>query len=121
MTGNRESGDAGMDEETLKLIQDRIALIEQTTLQTMRRLAALESLLVRKGLVTNGEIDVPVKDLEATISIHGVFDERRRALSRFNELIDKKVAGKPLSPEELKEAVRLSQMFREEGDDTPTT
>jgi hypothetical protein len=121
MTGNGESGDAGMDEETLKLIQGRIARIEQTTLQTMRRLAALESLLVRKGLITNGEIDVPVKDLEATISIHGVFDERRRALSRFNELIDKKVAGKPLSPEELKEAVRLSQMFREEGDDTPTT
>ena len=119
MTGNRESRDAGMDEETFKLIQGCIARIEQTTLQTMRRLAALELLLVRKGLVTNGEIKVSMTDLEATTAVAEVFDERHRALARFNELIDKKVAGKPLSPEELKEAVRLSQRFREEGDDTP--
>jgi len=108
-----------MDEEILKLLHGRIARIEQTTLQTMRRLAALESLLVRKGLVANGEIEVPVKDLEAIIGVHEVLDERHRALARFNELIDKKMAGKPLSPEELREAVRLSQRFREEGDDTP--
>ena len=108
-----------MDEETFKLIQGCIARIEQTTLQTMRRLAALELLLVRKGLVTNGEIKVSMKDLEATTAVDEVFDERHRALARFNELIDKKIAGKPLSSEELKEAVRLSQRFREEGDDTP--
>jgi hypothetical protein len=115
----REDREAGMDEETLKLLHGRIARIEQTTLQTMRRLAALELLLVRKGLVTNGEIKVPMKDLEATTAVDEVFDERHRALARFNELIDKKIAGKPLSSEELKEAVRLSQRFREEGDDTP--
>jgi len=108
-----------MDEEILKALHGRIARIEQTTLQTMRRLAALESLMVRKGLVTNGEIKVPVKDFEATIAGNEVFDDRHRALTRFNKLIDKKVAGEPLSPEELKEAVRLLQMFREEGDDTP--
>ena len=108
-----------MDEETLKLLHGRIARIEQTTLQTMRRLAALELLLVRKGLVTNGEIKVSMKDLEATTAHDEVFNERHRALARFNELIDKKIAG-PLSPEELKEAVRLLQRFREEGDDTPT-
>jgi len=110
-----------MDEEILKLLHGRIARIEQTTLQTTRRLAALESLMVRKGLVTNGEIKVSVKDLEATTAVNEVFDERHRALARFNELIDKKIAGKPLSPEELREAVRLSQRFREEEDDTPTT
>ena len=121
MRGDRQGEDreAGMDEETLKLLHGRIARIEQTTLQTMRRLAALELLLVRKGLVTNGEIKDSMKDLEATTAVAEVFDERHRALARFNELIDKKIAGKPLSPEELREAVRLSQRFREEGDDTP--
>ena len=83
MTGNRESGDAGMDEETFKLIQGCIARIEQTTLQTMRRLAALESLLVRKGLVTNGEIKVSMKDLEATTAVDEVFDERHRGAGPF--------------------------------------
>jgi len=117
----REDREAGMDEETLKLLHGRIARIEQTTLQTMRRLAALELLLVRKGLATNEEIKVSMTDLEATTAVAEVFDERHRALARFNELIDKKIAGKPLSPEELREAVRLSQRFRDEGDDTLPT
>ena len=110
-----------MDEETLKLLHGRITRVEQTTLQTMRRLAALELLLVRKGLATNEEIKVSMTDLEATTAVAEVFDERHRALARFNELIDKKIAGKPLSPEELREAVRLSQRFRDEGDDTLPT
>ena len=108
-----------MDEETLKLLHGRIARIEQTTLQTMRRLAALELLLVRKGLVTIGEIKVSMKDLEAPTAVGQVFDERHRVLVRFKELMDKKTAGTPLSPEELKEALRLLERLREEGDDTP--